>query len=481
MPSYSPRLSFKQWLLIAFLLMASLFVASYFIGIYTLDYLAMRSQETATKAVRLNALAQNLLPLRTGMERSAGQYRIFHDESILQGYQNLSNQSNEIIDILQSEQAIGAEYAPQWHNTTAQLFQTLLTPLPQDAQGIATLKNTLYEQFSVLEDLRSNITTAVQESIAERNQQLQDDITQRKSWMSQIMIGLVILSLLMTLAFGTWLARPFKRIESAIIRLGENLFDSPIDIRGPSDVRKLGRRLDWLRIRLAEIDDDKSRFLRHTSHELKTPLAALREGASLLQEELPGELNSNQKNIVRILQQNATTIQNQIEDLLRFNAAAFEARKLVRKPINLLDLIEDQVDAQQLQCQTNNVQVHISGENTIVEIDSGKIGTVISNLLSNAIKFSPVNGQIEVCLSTQENYAYIDIIDMGPGIEQEDRQHIFEPFYKGKIQPNNHAHGSGIGLSIVREYIIAHGGKIELMPSQNGTHFRIQLPYADII
>ncbi len=106
----------------------------------------------------------------------------------------------------------------------------------------------------------------------------------------------------------SWLARPFKRLEHAIIGLGQNRLDEPIDIRGPADVRRVSQQLEWLRLRLTELDADKARFLRHVSHELKTPLAALREGVSLLEEGVTGSLNPAQREVAQILQQNTVAL-----------------------------------------------------------------------------------------------------------------------------------------------------------------------------
>lgn len=480
MSAHGARLSFKQYLLIAFFLMASLFAASSFIGIKTLDYLGKRSQETATSAVKLNELAQDLSSVGMAMERSARQYMVLMDAPLLQSYEESRSRTNQIIAELRKQNVVTDELVEQWRDQTQQLSE-ILTSIKNQPENIAELQHQLIDQFQDLEATQTLINTAVQMISDLRNQQLQDDIARRQHWMTQLMIGLVAVALLMALAFGVWLARPFRRIEKAIVRLGENQFDTVIDIHGPADVRKLGRQLDWLRMRLAEIDADKARFLRHTSHELKTPLAALREGISLLQEGLAGTLSSNQKDVVHILQQNAVILQKQIEDLLRFNAAAFEARKLARKPTNLLELAEDQVDAQQLQWQANDLHLRVDGEPVVAEVDPEKIATVLSNLLSNAIRFSPPEGHINIQVSSQGEKAYIDIIDEGPGITPQDQQHIFEPFYRGKVQPQNVSRGTGIGLSIVQEYIHAHGGRIELIPHEHGTHFRIELPYANVI
>src|SRR6266403_2016873 len=108
------------------------------------------------------------------------------------------------------------------------------------------------------------------------------------------LILLVIFStavaLSIALALTRYISRPIAEIDAAIRQLGGADFSRPIAVRGPEDLRYLGRRLDWLRRRLDEFETQKNRFLRHVSHELKTPLTALREGAELLHDEVAGPL-----------------------------------------------------------------------------------------------------------------------------------------------------------------------------------------------
>ena len=199
-------------------------------------------------------------------------------------------------------------------------------------------------------------------------------------------------------ASDLWLARPFQRLEHAIVDLGENRLSEPINIRGPSDVRRVSQQLEWLRLRLTELDADKARFLRHVSHELKTPLAALREGVALLQDGVTGELNTSQHEVVSILHQNTLALQGQIEALLRFNAAAFEARQLRRRKTDLLALLHEQVEAQRLQWQARRLSVQVRGEPLSLPVDPDKLGAAIANLLSNAIRFSPDGGTVRVAI-----------------------------------------------------------------------------------
>ncbi len=113
-----------------------------------------------------------------------------------------------------------------------------------------------------------------------------------------------------------------------------------------------------------------------------------------------------------------------------------------------------------------------------MEVDAEKIGTALANLISNAIRFSPHGGLLRIRLSQLADSVRIDIEDDGPGIEHADQKRVFEPFFRGERQPADAIRGSGIGLSIVHEYISAHGGRVELVPGRAGAHFRIELPHA---
>ena len=189
-----------------------------------------------------------------------------------------------------------------------------------------------------------------------------------------------------------------------------------------------------------------------------------------------GALNPAQSEVAQILQQNAISLQSQIEALLRFNAAAFEARELRRQRTPLLPLIEEQIEAQRLQWQANGLAVRAEGEPLAVVVDPVKLGTALANLLSNAIRYSTRGGTIVITVSSTPDTASIEIQDAGPGIAEGDRDRIFEPFYRGERQPQHAVKGTGIGLSIVQEYIAAHGGRITLLPEGPGARFRIELP-----
>ena len=141
--------------------------------------------------------------------------------------------------------------------------------------------------------------------------------------------------------------------------------------------------------------------------------------------------------------------------------------------------MREQVEAQRLQWQGRGLAVRVEGGPLLLPVDPDKLGAAIGNLLSNAIRFSPQGGSIVVTLASGDGMARIDIRDEGPGVAAADRERVFEPFFRGERQPDDKVRGTGIGLSIVQEYVTAHGGRVRLVSDTHGGHFQIELPHAN--
>ncbi|MDN3918653.1 sensor histidine kinase [Roseateles violae] len=478
MPARVYRPSFRQLLLAAFLLISGLLAAASLGGLLTLERLAAQSRAAAQHAGELNAAVQHIGERRIEMERAARQFLVLEDPGLRQRFVDAASEAQTLLRQIEQQLPPPGAQALAWRARLALIRARLDQAPPRGAARL--LEAELTADFRDLEALTAALAEQVRLASEARNAELQARLESGRARVGQQVLAAIVLALAASLAFGIWLTRPLRRLEQAIVDLGENRLDRSVDIRGPSDLRSLGRRLDWLRLRLSELDADKARFLRHVSHELKTPLAALREGVALLEDGVAGALSADQREIARILSQNTAALQRQIEDLLRFNAAAFEARQLQRRPTELAALIRGKVDEQRLQWQARQLLIEIDGGPLVADVDPDKLATALGNLLSNAIRFSPQRGGIRFLLSTQPGHIDIDICDQGPGIAASDRARIFEPFYRGERQPEDALRGSGIGLSIVQEYVAAHGGRIALLPSSLGAHFRITLLHASV-
>jgi len=284
------------------------------------------------------------------------------------------------------------------------------------------------------------------------------------------------LALAAALALTRLIAQPIAELDAAIRQLGSADFARPIRVSGPEDLQSLGERLDWLRQRLTELEAQKNRFLRHLSHDLKTPLAALREGTELLNDQVAGPLAPPQRQVVAILRDNSVKLQRLIEDLLDYQRALHAASGLQIGAVALDGLLRQCVRSQQLAAQAKSQRLALETAAITVWADAAKLRSVIDNLVGNAVKFTPAGGEIRVLARQHEDSALIDVFDSGPGVPPEERDAIFEAFFRGRAGAFGRAEGTGLGLAIAREFTEAHGGRIEVVAGARGGHFRVSLP-----
>ncbi len=465
--------SFRQLLLVAFMLIAALLGGTALRAVVILDRLMGQSAEEAVRALELTGAARTLVARSAAMERAARQSLALNDWVLRKRFEDELRGAYPVLQQM-TDRGVADEDARAWRQRTDAIVGWLDGPVATALDR----ERTIAGEFRELDAVNNRITAQIQAIIEERNTDLRRQLDASRARMMQQVLAAIALAVMLAVGLGVWLARPFKRLEQAIVDLGENRLRQPINVGGPSDVRGVSQQLEWLRLRLTELDADKARFLRHVSHELKTPLAALREGVALMQDGVAGELSASQREVVGILHQNTLALQGQIEALLRFNAAAFEASQLQRRKTDLLALLHDEAQKQRLQWQARRLSVQVEGEPVSLPVDPEKLGAAVGNLLSNAIRFSPDGSTIRMQLTAAPGGVRIDVRDEGPGVAQADRERVFEPFYRGERQPNDAVRGSGIGLSIVQEYIAAHGGHVGLLSDSGGGHFRIELPHA---
>jgi two-component system sensor histidine kinase GlrK len=213
------------------------------------------------------------------------------------------------------------------------------------------------------------------------------------------------------------------------------------------------------------------------SHELKTPLANIREGTELLMDGAVGHLDNNQREVIAILRDNGIKLQRLIENLLSYSAWQKESVGLDVSDFRLRLLVKQVLESQQLTVISQRVRLDVKIDDLNLRADRGKMRLIIENLLSNAIKYSPKGGTIYLHAAAKEGQLRIDVADSGPGIPKADRARIFDAFYTGKAPTGGFVKGTGIGLSVVLEFVNAHGGTVEIVDGvYPGAHFRLNMP-----
>lgn len=462
------RISFRKVMLAGFILIMLLLGGMAVRSWLVVERFVEQSRQGSEQALQLTALIQEIGESTVDLERSARQFIVLGDPAVRERFEANLARSLAVLDRLDLLAVTPlSPLLDDWRKTA----DTLKTGLEQGMQtdGVAPL-------LARLVRLNQSMKQLAQHWLEDQSGRVLGDLEDNRLQLGAQLAMALAGALLVAMILGWWLMRPMRHLERSIIRLGEKRFDEPIVVGGPADLRQLGRQLDWLRQRLAELEAEREQMLRHVSHELKTPLTALREGVALLSEEVPGALGDAQREVVEILQHNVIALQQQIEGLLSLNAAAFGARRLDYRLLALADLMAEVVRRRELHAQGRRLLIGIEAQEVMVRSDGEKLAVILDNLLSNAIDFSPEGGEILLRASRSAEAFKLECIDRGPGVAPEDAEKIFEPFVQGSQQAPMPRQGSGVGLSIVRELVRAMGGTVRLVASEQGAHFCVEIP-----
>ncbi len=470
---YRPK-SILRLLLTGFVLVILPLIVALVHAIYSVDQLVAQGQRALFATVRATQSSQVLVESITDMERNARQYKVLGDTALLGVYQDnhqiFVDTVNRLVEInLPVVQQQRLDQIILIEDAINDVLTSVPYDTPETAAALERFEELVGEADTMLADNRKLVESEVARLEANGTRVQRSLVVQAMALVPGALILAAIFTLLIT--------RPIRQMDRAIRRLGDGDFSKTADIVGPRDLEQLGERLDWMRTRLLEVDQEKTRFLHHISHELKTPLTAIREGAELLNEKAVGNLNAQQIEITAILRDNTIQLQKLIVDLLDFNIATSRTTQLHVERISLNLLIESVMADHRVATLARQLVLDVSLQPVNMNGDRAKLQTLVDNLLSNAIKFSPEGGRLRVRLQRQGEQAVLEVADSGPGIPEEERRRIFDAFYQGSHSANAHVRGTGLGLSIAREYAQAHGGYIEVIDSEDeGACLRAVLP-----
>jgi two-component system, NtrC family, sensor histidine kinase GlrK len=469
--------SIRKRLLFAFSLVMLPLVFGLAAAIFSIHTLGTQGQNAVLNAADTVQYSRTLLEELPDMERNALQYRVLHDQSLYKLYTERHQefqQTSAAFSHLNLNNAMRGKL-----NELATREQVVFNNFSQTDPNSAD-SNVAIDQFEDLNNLARSILALGIQSIDIEINNMQTVSTYRQHQLAWLVAILIFAGFFLAAVSIVLITRPLRAIDQAIKQLGSGELATPIAIKGPHDLNELGKRLDWLRSRLLDLEQHRVRFLRHISHELKTPLTNIREGTQLITDQVVGPLNSEQLEIAQILQKNGLQLQKRIEDLLNFSTSqgpqSFKENKLLKFDRVVTRVIEDQKVA--IKAKHITIDAHLSEVSILA--DEEKIRIVVDNLLSNAIKYSPAGGTIGLSLKNIDGQAVLNVDDQGPGINTDERDKIFDAFYQGRNSDSGHVKGTGLGLSIAREYIRIHQGVIETVKRPRGAGFRVALPVARI-
>lgn len=264
-----------------------------------------------------------------------------------------------------------------------------------------------------------------------------------------------------------------RRLHLQLRRKNAELEDR-VRMRTQELERALGAEREAAR-RLRDLDELKNTLLTAVSHEVRTPLTSILAGAQSLHERGTGLSQDDQVGLIRGIAANARRLNRLLSDLLDIDRLARGIAEPVRTPTDVGALIEMVIDGSEM---LGDHPVEVQADAGTVDIDASKVERIIQHLLVNAARHTPPRTPIWVKARLQDGGALIIVEDAGPGVPEDLRSRIFEPFEQGERRIE-HAPGVGVGLSLVSRFAQLHGGKawVEERPG-GGASFRVFLAAA---
>ncbi|NLW05237.1 MAG: HAMP domain-containing histidine kinase [Pseudomonadaceae bacterium] len=424
--------------------------------------LSAQAELSAREAVAFTRRSQALQTLALDMERTSRQYLIVEEASLLE---LLESQFNNFSTLVKQPYLLFPVTPAQ------ELLEALL-----EQQALHSLADVEY--IASLADLTESLTNQTQNSVDQRLQAMQQQLLSLQKQLVWQFLMLLSLSLLLVIYFTWRLLRPIDYLQKRINSLANpnNKNKTKQLQEGPAELIHLDVRLNWLEEQLDEIEQQKAQFLRHISHELKTPLASIREAGDLLHEEVLGSLTPSQKEVTGLLEQNSRRLQELIEQLLDYNLLQGK-KQLEVASINLDNLLQRLLAPWQPLLEQRQQLISLPQSGLQLTGDISLLRSTLDNLLTNALHYGNTSKTIQLRAGVEKEVQWIEVENAGIPIPEHEQKRLFEPFYQGSGKRRGAVKGSGLGLSIAADCMKAHTGHLELLTSnEDATIFRLVWP-----
>jgi len=343
-----------------------------------------------------------------------------------------------------------------------QILQSFLQTKTQ-TESESNTNSALDPRLERFRQIQQSLTAGVWNSVDQRlsyQQQRVGTLQQQLAWQS---VGLVLLTLILVVWASGRIAKPVKALDRMIRNMGQSQGElPPRRLRGPRELVELGERLQWLAERLAQLEALRTALLRHASHELKTPLASIREGCSLLADEVVGPLTPGQKEVSSLLSSSADRLHQLIEQLLDYNRLLQQAKPQAQW-VEMRPLLEKALEEHALAFNQSRQQVHFECLAKRGWTDPTLFRRILDNLLNNAQAYGTQGGEVWIKVDITKAELRLKVANTGPAIPADLRETIFEPFQRGRVPRFGKTLGSGLGLSIVADCVRMLEGHVEVV------------------
>ena len=302
--------------------------------------------------------------------------------------------------------------------------------------------------------------------------------SERISWLVALtaLVSTVLLSAMLVRS----IVGPLERLAVGTHEVSAGRFGHRLDASGDDELAQVSRDFNAMTERLDELDRMKRDFVAKVSHDLKTPLSSMQETISALVDGLAGEVTAKQRQLLELNLESGRRLSamlTKLLDLSRIEAGLEPDMEM----LDLMALLKRSVDRASAAPLPSNLRWSIvePSHRVLVRGDAAGLAQVVDNLLENAIKFSPPGGMVSVGLAGIGSTIELTVADEGPGIPDDEKERVFDRFYQTETGRAARGRGVGLGLTISREIVTAHGGTIWVTDNEpRGSVFHVALPGA---
>jgi two-component system sensor histidine kinase GlrK len=454
-------------------------------------YAAFAMRETASlgKALNQQVFEQTktirlVLQKSSDIERKARLFVLLSDPALRQPYerQSYENARNAFKQALDELLTLNVDNKIALRVNELAEKERLIYEQIIGSEAKDTIKLPVDEAFQGLREASATLSREFESHVEQKFDELHQ---QSQSLEQGLLIKgaiLLLISLIFMTALLIMLSRSIRQLDFSIRKLGAGQRLEPIVVTGPSDLRHLGDRLEWLRTRLLELEDSKYRMMETVANEIEKPLENIVELAAKLAEDADGEFDPQRLDTAMALSDHVQKLKTVSVELLRFSQTNPNLQESSKETINLKALLESVIAAYETRLQAKSLTVKALARPVEFSGIAEQLYAVIDHLLSNAVTYSPDGGEIRIMLRASGVLAELEIEDEGPGFSADERAKVFQPFFCGKAAKTGDADGAGMGLAMVSEYVANHQGKVEIIEArqdQRGARIRVQLPLTD--
>ena len=276
-----------------------------------------------------------------------------------------------------------------------------------------------------------------------------------------------------------------RKLNQGAEEVARGNLDVVVPEEGPEEIAELARRFNEMTLRLkqaeaerAAIEQARRDLITAVGHDLRTPIASVR----VIMEALADGVVEDPETVRRYLgtaRRDLDVLSRLVDDLFVLAQLDAGGIRLDRRPNSLADLVSDTLESFSARAEQQRVKLHgevLSGVPNL-EFDAAYVGRVLANLVDNALRYTPAGGEVVLKTATVDDGVEVQVRDTGPGIDEADRPHVFDRFYRGEASRSRALGGGGLGLAIVKGIVEAHGGRVGVrVGPESGTTFSFVLP-----